>query len=82
MHWMPFTKILVLPPLVGLAEVLYCCISSNALCITAHKIEDLLELEAKYGPLPGFTPAIDDVLNYLRQVKKNIICIALEPQTS
>lgn len=34
----------------------------------AHKLEQLLTLEVKYGPLPGQTPAIDDVLIYLKQV--------------
>ena len=34
----------------------------------ANNIEELLALEAKYGPLLGHTPAIDDILNYLQQV--------------
>ena len=50
--------------------------------VTAHKIEDLLKLEAKYGPLPGFTPAIDDVLNYLKQVKHILSNCSGIPQTS
>ena len=39
----------------------------NCVCLLAN-IEKLLALEAKYGPLSGNTPAIDDVLNYLQQV--------------
>lgn len=42
---------------------------------TAHKLRDLLELEAKYGPLPGYTPAIDAVLNHLTQVHKQTVTI-------
>ena len=43
-------------------------------CIdAAHKLRDLLELEAKYGPLTGYTPAINDVLDYLKQVCKYIL---------
>ena len=41
---------------------LQCCFPS------ANNIEELLALEAKYGPLSGHRPAIDDVLNYLQQV--------------
>ena len=33
-----------------------------------NKIEDLVTLEATYGPLSGLTPAIDTVLDYLQQV--------------
>ena len=32
-------------------------------------IEYLVKLEAKYGPLPDYSPAIDDVLEYLSEVK-------------
>ena len=35
----------------------------------AHVIEHLVKLEAKYGPLPDYSPAIDDVLEYLSEVK-------------
>ena len=34
----------------------------------AHKIESLVKLEAQYGPLPQYSPAIDDVLGYLKKV--------------
>ena len=34
----------------------------------AHKIEHLVKLEAEYGPLPQYSPAIDDVLGYLKKV--------------
>ena len=52
----------------------YTC--SNYHCITfaklfeppAHKIEYLVKLEAKYGPLTGFSSAVDDVLDYLKIV--------------
>ena len=29
-----------------------------------------MKLEFKYGPLPGFTPALDDVLDYLKPVSQ------------
>ena len=35
---------------------------------TAHKMEALVKLEAQYGQLPEFSPAIDDVLEYLKTV--------------
>ena len=38
----------------------------------AHKIESLVKLEAKYGPLSGFSPAVDDVLEYLKQVSTRV----------
>ena len=28
-----------------------------------------MKLEAKYGPLIGFSPAVDDVLDYLQSVR-------------
>ena len=31
-------------------------------------VEELLTLEAKYGPISGYKPAINDVLNYLSEV--------------
>ena len=34
----------------------------------AHKLEKLIKLEAEYGPVQDFYPAIDDVLDYLRTV--------------
>ena len=39
---------------------------------TAHKIESLVKLEAEYGPLPQYSPAIDDVLDYLKEVYTHI----------
>ena len=50
-------------------------ISNSLICIffscgqTAHTIEGLVKLEAKYGPLIGFSPAVDDVLDYLQSVR-------------
>jgi hypothetical protein len=41
---------------------------------TAHKIESLVKLEAEYGPLPQYSPAIDDVLDYLKEVHISITC--------
>ena len=32
------------------------------------KVEELLTLEAKYGPISGYESAINDVLNYLSEV--------------
>ena len=34
----------------------------------AHKIESLVKLEAKYGPLPQYSPSINDALEYLKKV--------------
>jgi len=34
----------------------------------ASKLQHLLDLEVQHGPLPGTTPAITDVLNYLENV--------------
>ena len=50
-------------------------ISNSLICIffscgqTAHTIEGLVKLEAKYGPLIGFSPAVYDVLDYLQSVR-------------
>ena len=41
---------------------------------TAHKMEALVKLEAQYGQLPEFSPAIDDVVEYLKTVCSYIIC--------
>ena len=38
--------------------------------IAAHKIETLVKLESQYAPLPHYSPAIDDVLHYLKPVCK------------
>ena len=35
---------------------------------TAHTLEHLVKLESQRGPLSEFSPAIDDVLEYLTQV--------------
>ena len=32
------------------------------------KLQRLLVLEAEHGPLPGTTPAVTDVINYLENV--------------
>ena len=32
------------------------------------KLQSLLVLEAEHGPLPGTTPAVTDVINYLENV--------------
>ena len=39
---------------------------------TAHNIESLVKLEAEYGPLPQYSPAIDNVLDYLKEVYLSI----------
>ena len=39
---------------------------------TAHNIESLVKLEAEYGPLPQYYPAIDNVLDYLKEVYLSI----------
>ena len=42
--------------------------------LLAHKVEHLVKLEAKCGPLPNQSPAIDEVLDYLAKVCiKNIL---------
>ena len=45
-------------------------INANGLILNlvAHKIEHLVKLESEYGPLPQYSPAIDDVLGYLKKV--------------
>ena len=45
---------------------------------TAHKIESLVKLEAEYGPLPQYSPAIDDVLDCLKEVHISIIIMLFE----
>ena len=35
---------------------------------TEKKVEELLTLEAKYGPISGHKPVINEVLNYLSKV--------------
>ena len=35
---------------------------------TEKKVEELFILEAKYGPISGYEPAINDVLKYLSEV--------------
>ena len=41
-------------------------------------MEELLKLEAKYGPLPGHSPAIDYILSSLQQVQqKPMYCVLL-----
>ena len=35
---------------------------------TASKLRQLLTLEAEYGSLPEYTPALSDVINYLNKV--------------
>jgi hypothetical protein len=39
----------------------------------AHKIESLVKLEAEYGPLPQYSPAIDNVLDYLKELHGSIV---------
>jgi HEAT repeat protein len=39
----------------------------------AHKIESLVKLEAEYGPLPQYSPAIDDVLDYLKELHGSVV---------
>ena len=40
----------------------------DILLSSANKVEELLSLEAQYGPLSGYTPAINTIHNYLQQV--------------
>ena len=35
---------------------------------TANKLKWMLALEAEHGPLPGTSPALKDVLDYLKMV--------------
>ena len=42
-----------------------CMFTCSYLLPTADKLQLLLELESKHGPLEGFKPALDDVLSYL-----------------
>ena len=39
--------------------------------MTAHKIKTLVKMEAQYGQLPEYSPAIDDVLDYVQKVCLN-----------
>ena len=43
-------------------------IVDNYLLSSANKVEELLSLEAKYGPLSGYTPAINIIIKYFQQV--------------
>ena len=45
-----------------------CSIVLKCFITTANRIEELLSLEARYGPLTGYTPAIDIIIEYLEQV--------------
>ena len=36
-----------------------------------NMVKKLLMLEAVHGPLPGYQPAVIDVMDYLRSVSKN-----------
>ena len=45
------------------------CDTKSVYIYQAHKMEELLKLEAKYGPLPGHSPTIDYVLRSLQQVQ-------------
>ena len=36
--------------------------------LTVNQLQRLLLLESQYGPLTGFTPALNDVLDYLQDV--------------
>ncbi len=41
-------------------------------------LEKLLQLEAQYGVLQGFTPALDLVLTYLDKVSKLTLLVAMD----
>jgi len=43
-------------------------LSKHAFVCAASKLQHLLVLESEHGPLPGTTPALTDVLNYLENV--------------
>ena len=36
----------------------------------ANAIHELISLEGEHGPLPGHTPAVNDVLSYLEKVNQ------------
>ena len=38
----------------------------------ANAIHELISLEGEHGPLPGHTPAVNDVLSYLEKVNQLI----------
>lgn len=42
--------------------------NNDIMVSSVNNIEELLSLEAQYGPLTGYTPAINEILNYLQQV--------------
>ena len=48
----------------GINHFLHACLYSPAV----SNFQRLLVLEAEHGPLPGTTPALTDVLNYLENV--------------
>ena len=55
------------------------CVEANyyvlitIILFAAHKIEALVKLEAQYGQLPEYSPAIDDVLEYLKPVCHTVV---------
>ena len=51
--------------------------SKHAFVCAASKLQRLVVLEAEHGPLPGTTPAITDILNYLENV---IVDVSIAPQ--
>ena len=46
-------------------DILLCGILQS---LTVSRLGQLLELESEYGPLPGYTPALDEALGYLQEV--------------
>ena len=64
----PYTQIsLLLPPLVS-DQVGSIIIGTCYIHPTEKKVEELLILEAKYGPISGYEPAINDVFKYVAEV--------------
>ena len=52
-------------------DMLYCCqytVAKHAIYSTADLMHRLLGLEAEHKPLPGYEPALNDVLAYLHKV--------------
>ena len=41
--------------------------------VSGNQLERLLILESEFGALPGFTPAVDTVVDFLTTVRSTII---------
>ena len=47
----------------------------DSICLypTAHKIEALVKQEVRYGTLPEYSPAVNDVLEYIKPVSHALV---------